>query len=112
MLGLFRRRGGLLHKTKAGDLCDLLERVLNKGMFIPRRSRMDCLGLSLANDATHVWYLTDESAWQTEPGRYGKTKDMKMNSWKRFAARAVIQSDEPGFTDATTSADNNHELQS
>ena len=59
-LGLLRRRGGLLHKTKAGDLCDLLERVLNKGMFIPRRSRTDRLGLSLANDATHAWYLTDE----------------------------------------------------
>jgi hypothetical protein len=110
-LGLLRRRGGLLHKTKAGDLCDLLERVLNKGMIIPRRSRTDRLGLSLANDAAHAWYLTDEGTLQTEPGRYGKTNDMKMNSWKKFAAQAAVQSNDPGFTDATTGADKNHELQ-
>lgn len=66
-----------MHKTKAGDLCDLLERVLNRGMFIPRRSRTDGLGLWLANDATHVWYLTNEDTWKTEPGRYGKTHDVK-----------------------------------
>lgn len=34
MLGLLRRKEGVLHQTKTSNLYDLLERILNKGMFI------------------------------------------------------------------------------
>jgi hypothetical protein len=34
MFRLLRRKRGLLHQTKTSNLCDLLERILSKGMFI------------------------------------------------------------------------------
>ena len=34
MLRLLRRKEGVLHQTKTSNLYDLLERILNKGMFI------------------------------------------------------------------------------
>lgn len=34
MLRLLRRKEGVLHQTKTSNLYELLERILNKGMFI------------------------------------------------------------------------------
>jgi len=34
MLGLMRRKVGVLHQTRTSNLCDLLERILSKGMVI------------------------------------------------------------------------------
>lgn len=34
MLRLLKRKRGVLHQTKTSNLYDLLERILNKGMFI------------------------------------------------------------------------------
>ena len=34
MLGLMRRKVSVLHQTRTSNLCDLLERILSKGMVI------------------------------------------------------------------------------
>ncbi len=70
MFRLLGRKGGLLRQTRTNNLCDLLERIVYKGMFIPCDKYLIHRGMNL-------FYRTNTGA----NGNGGPTNNKLLKKW-------------------------------